>query len=96
MNELIPILTVCWLGSMAVSARRGLARTLWCAAAIGLGGLAAMVVSGEYRFNWAYLLIDLAEAAAGFSAGVAAARSLRWVRLALAQGAASEGLPPQP
>lgn len=95
MNELIPILTGCCLGSMVVLVRRGLARTLWCTAAIGLGGLAAMIVSGEYRFNWAYLLIDLAEAAAGYSAGVAAARSLRWVRVALVQGAVSEGLPPK-
>jgi hypothetical protein len=95
MNELIPILTGYWLGSMVVMVRRGLARTLWCAAAIGLGGLAAMIVSGEYRFNWAYLLIDLAEAAAGYGAGVAAARSLRWVRVALTQGPTSEGYPPK-
>ena len=80
---------------MVVLVRRGLARTLWCAAAIGLGGLAALIVSGEYRFNWAYLLIDLAEAAAGYSAGVAGSRSLRWVRVTLAQGAASEGLSPK-
>jgi hypothetical protein len=55
-------------------------------AGILLAGLSATIVSGEYHVSWVYLLVDVAEAAAGFGVGVAAFQSFRRARGALASG----------
>ena len=90
MDEWIPILVGCCVGSLVFLVCRGLVRVLAGAAGIALAGLVAVMVSGEYHISWGYLLVDLAEAAAGCGAGVVAVQSLRRAQIAFASGNAGQ------
>ena len=76
-DEWIPILVGFCLGALVLIVRRGLPRVLAGAAGIMFAGLAAALLSGEYQISWVYLLVDVAETAAGFGTAVAAVQFLR-------------------
>ncbi|MGA7341244.1 MAG: hypothetical protein WBX18_11630 [Terracidiphilus sp.] len=58
----------------------GMARVLFSVSAILVAGLAATALSGEFLKSWTYLIVDVAEACAGFACAVAASRLLRWAK----------------
>jgi hypothetical protein len=81
MGELLPILFGLFAGCMLALLPSRSSRALSGAAAIVITGLAATLASGEYSISWVFLVADLGEAAAGFTAGVVAARfasRIRW------------------
>jgi hypothetical protein len=76
MEELFPI-----LGGLAVGAILGFIKPSlrwWVGALLAvLIGLAATIVSGEFRVSWGFLLIDIPLVAISSVAGLAIARRLR-------------------
>lgn len=86
MNEWIPILLGCCLGILVFLMCRDRVRRLEGMAGILLAGISATIVSGEYHVSGVYLLVDVAEAAAGFGVGVAAFQSFRRARGVVVSG----------
>jgi hypothetical protein len=82
MEELVPVVLGVVLGVpiSLVAARR--LRFALSAAAVLLSGFAATVLSGEYRYSWVYLLLDLGEAALGLAFGLLVEGRIRLRRAA--------------
>ncbi|HXM61277.1 MAG TPA: hypothetical protein VN950_10505 [Terriglobales bacterium] len=72
MDELIPVFIAFAFGSLIWHISCGIARIVFSATAIVLTALVATVLSGEFHGSWIYLLVDLAEASAGFAGAIAA------------------------
>lgn len=77
MDELIPVVIGTVFGALIWSRTSGAIRPALLAATMLAIGAAATILSGEYAASWLYLLLDLAEAAAGLGFGVVI---LRWIR----------------
>ncbi|HEU0131197.1 MAG TPA: hypothetical protein VFQ85_09435 [Mycobacteriales bacterium] len=73
MTELFPVAGGFVVGVVLASLRPGSRRALGAVCAV-LVGIAATVVSGEYRAGWEFLLVDVPLAAAGAVAGAYLAR----------------------
>lgn len=81
MNELLPVLLGSGLGIAIALTFRGRLRALLGAGAVAAVGAGTAVASGEYQLSSLYVLVDVAEAALGLAAGIAAAALLRAVFL---------------
>ena len=80
MKEALPLLIGCCFGTAAFLRGGSARRVALGSAGAALAAFAAVLASGEYRESWAYLLLDLAEAAAGFAAGImGTALGRRWL-----------------
>lgn len=82
-NEVLPIISGIMSGLVlgTVTARRR--PWVWAVLSIFLG-LAATVVSGEFKTTWAYLVIDIPLVGAASAASFLASRNVRLRRLKLA------------
>jgi hypothetical protein len=76
MDELFPvlggILLGLFLGCLPNKAR------WWGAMPAALIGLAATMLSGEFRLSWAFLLVDIPLAGIGCAAGLLLVQKIRW------------------
>jgi hypothetical protein len=69
MNEALPVLLGFCFGGLSVIVTGRPSRATLAAGITGCIALAAVLISGEFRESWAYAIVDLLEAAAGFAAG---------------------------
>lgn len=76
MYELVPVILGFVLGAVIWRATASTTRAALSALAILVSALSATVLSGEAEESWVYLLLDLAEAMAGFGAAVLLMRTL--------------------
>ena len=76
MNELFPVLSGLVVGAGLGLLAPGLRLRVGAVAAVLLG-IAATVVSGEYRIGWEYLLIDIPLVAACSVIALVAGRAIR-------------------
>ena len=75
MDELVPVILGALFGAAIWLSARGRKRFVSSGLAVVLAAVAATLASGEYMASWAYLLLDLGEAAFGLILGwVIAAR----------------------
>jgi hypothetical protein len=77
MSELIPVLLAFIFGGVVWRTVKGLTRIFLSVAVVLAAGLAATLLSGEFRESWLFLLVDVAEAAAGLVCAVAAGKFIR-------------------
>jgi hypothetical protein len=69
MREALPVLLGFCFGGLSTIVTGRPSRAAFAAGITGCIALAAVLISGEFRESWAYALVDLLEAAAGFAAG---------------------------
>jgi uncharacterized membrane protein YedE/YeeE len=79
MHELFPVVGGFLLGVLVSRLRPTLARPMGAAGAIAIG-LAATIISGEFRLSWDFLAIDIPGTALAVATGYLAAPFLRRVR----------------
>jgi hypothetical protein len=70
MDELVPVVLGLVLGAFIRVTTTGQTRLILSIGGVLVAGLAATVLSGEFDQSWIYLMLDLAEAALGMTAGV--------------------------
>ena len=77
MDEIVPCILGAFLGAVIWLSAKGLTRTMLSVMAVIASAAVATIASGEYLESWAYLVLDLGEAALGLVVGtVVAARLL--------------------
>jgi hypothetical protein len=69
MDELVPVILGAVLGAIIWRCTAGRTRLVLSILAVFAAGIFATVTSGEWRYSWIYLLLDLGEAALGLAAG---------------------------
>jgi len=76
MDEIVPIVLGAVLGTIIWRRTCGKVRAALSVCAVILSGAIATLLSGEYLYNWAYILLDIAQAALGLAMGFFVAQ--RW------------------
>jgi hypothetical protein len=76
MDELVPIVLGTVLGTIIWRRTSGKIRAALSVCAVTLSGAIATLLSGEYLYSWAYILLDIAQAALGLAIGFFLAQ--RW------------------
>lgn len=79
MQELLPIVSGLFLGSVLGLLRPSLRVPIGVALIVAFGVLAT-VVSGEYLISWSFLLIDIPLVAVSAAASLFVTHRLRWAR----------------
>ncbi len=79
MQELLPIVSGLFLGSLLGLLRPSIRMPVGAVLIVALGVLAT-VVSGEFLISWAFLLIDVPLVAVSTAVGLVVTHRLRWAR----------------
>ena len=86
MNELLPVTAGLVVGVVLGGVTAGRRPWVWLAASVVLG-VAATVLTGEWKVSWAYLLVDIPLVALSAAAGYLLSRT--WVQRSAAKRSAS-------